>query len=106
MSLPIKIFYPKSQIERFALTLCNLNSLHNACKETDPMEILKHVMSFMIGSLYYGLDIRKPFNPFLGETYEGYFDDGTKLYGEHILHDPPIDAIYLINEKLNFKLYG
>eukprot|EP00343_Euplotes_focardii_P003461 CAMPEP_0205813780 /NCGR_PEP_ID=MMETSP0205-20121125/18569_1 /ASSEMBLY_ACC=CAM_ASM_000278 /TAXON_ID=36767 /ORGANISM="Euplotes focardii, Strain TN1" /LENGTH=233 /DNA_ID=CAMNT_0053096471 /DNA_START=1883 /DNA_END=2581 /DNA_ORIENTATION=- len=33
---------------------------------------------------------KKPFNPILGETFQGYWPDGTKIYIEHISHHPPI----------------
>ena len=33
---------------------------------------------------------RKPFNPILGETYEAFWPNGTKIYAEHTSHHPPI----------------
>ena len=75
MSLPIKIFQKKSQLERFSLSFTNLSSLHSAAKTNNPTSILEHLNAFMVGSLYYGLDPRKPFNPFLGETFQCYYDD-------------------------------
>jgi len=52
-------------------------------------------------------DLRKPFNPILGETLEGYFKDGTKIFMEHISHHPPISS-YLIEgpPEYAFRLYG
>ncbi len=35
---------------------------------------------------------KKPFNPILGETYQGSLYDGTRLYMEQISHHPPISA--------------
>jgi len=32
----------------------------------------------------------KPFNPLLGETLQGHYDDGTTFYCEHTSHHPPI----------------
>mgnify|MGYP003552985670 CR=1 FL=1 len=106
MSLPIKIFQPKSHLERLGSTLTNLNSLKLASEQKEPIEIMKPCISYLIGSLYYALDIQKPFNPFLGETIQGYYEDGTSYYAEHLLHDPPIDAILFENKKYNFKVYG
>lgn len=47
----------------------------------------------------------KPFNPLLGETFQGKFYDGTKFYMEHTSHHPPItnfliedvDGMYTMN---------
>ena len=52
-------------------------------------------------------DMRKPFNPILGETFQGYFKDGTRIYCEHISHHPPI-ASYLIEgpTEYAFRMYG
>ena len=52
-------------------------------------------------------DMRKPFNPILGETVQGYFKDGTKIYCEHISHHPPI-ASYLIEgpSEYPFRMFG
>ena len=38
------------------------------------------------------LSQKKPFNPILGETYQGSLYDGTRLYMEQISHHPPISA--------------
>ena len=45
----------------------------------------------------------KPFNPILGETYQGGFTD-TKIDIEHISHHPPIAAFYVKNK--NWTLSG
>jgi hypothetical protein len=37
----------------------------------------------------------KPFNPILGETYQGNFDDGTEVYCEHTSHHPPITNFFM-----------
>jgi hypothetical protein len=40
------------------------------------------------------LDIEKPFNPILGETYQ-CFIAGCPVYAEQISHHPPISAILM-----------
>ncbi len=60
----------------------------------------------MITGVYYGLTIKKPFNPYLGETLQGTYSDGSQLFVEHIRHDPYLDAFYIVNDKLGFKVYG
>lgn len=108
ISLPVRIFQPKSLLDRiidawsFVPTFFKL-----AWKTDDPVTRIKYTISFIVAGLYLSADLRKPFNPILGETLEGYFDDGTKIYMEHISHHPPISS-YLIEgpEEYPFKMYG
>ena len=36
----------------------------------------------------------KPFNPILGETYQGFID-GCPIYGEQTSHHPPISSLFM-----------
>lgn len=58
------------------------------------MERFKLVVVFSIiyGGLY--IDMAKPFNPILGETYQGWVN-GCPVYGEQISHHPPISAFLM-----------
>ena len=47
--------------------------------------------------------MEKPFNPILGETYQGYCN-GNLIFAEQISHHPPVAAIYIKGR--NFKLHG
>ena len=107
MSLPIKIFQPKSQIERLAniFSIFWLLKTSNE-KEDDKLDLMKHLVALVSGLFYYAMDLQKPFNPFLGETFQGYFIDGTKIYIEHICHDPSLDSFFITNEKTGLKIYG
>lgn len=49
------------------------------------------------------IHMEKPFNPILGETYQGFID-GCPIYLEQISHHPPISAYYLVGR--GFKKYG
>ncbi len=48
-------------------------------------------------------DIEKPFNPILGETYQGMID-GCPIYAEQVSHHPPITSIYFIGR--GFKVHA
>ena len=61
---------------------------------------------FFVTNFYYGIGMKKPLNPYLGETLQGRFPEGTEVFIERISHDPPIDAFYCINEEKNFKFHG
>jgi hypothetical protein len=76
----------------------------------DPYERFKLSIAFNIAGMYLGCNQDKPFNPLLGETFQGYFPDGTKVYVEHSSHHPPIDnfCIYAPNYRVDgaYELYG
>jgi prepilin-type processing-associated H-X9-DG protein len=48
----------------------------------------------------------KPFNPLLGETLQGHFDDGSKFYCEHTSHHPPVSNFLFEDVDELYKLYG
>jgi len=105
LSLPVRIFEPRSTLERivdwwsFAPTY-----LTTAARTEDPVERMKNVIAFCISGLYVSASQAKPFNPYLGETYQGVMDDGTEIYCEHTSHHPPIANFYLVNPE--YKFYG
>lgn len=107
LSLPIKIFSPKTQQERdvdiwaFAPTC-----LKKAGQSSDIIESLLHVTSFALSSLYFSSEQSKPFNPYLGETYQAVFEDGTKIYLEHTSHTPCISNVLMLDKQNDYKLYG
>lgn len=53
---------------------------------------MKNVIAFAISGLQYVSTQKKPFNPILGETFEGVWPDGTKIFMEHVSHHPPISC--------------
>lgn len=96
ISLPIYIFEKKSNLEKFAYMLTYAPKfLEQAANLVDPLEQLKLVLCFQLSSglLYIGMD--KPFNPILGETYQGRIY-GCPIYLEQISHHPPIGSIYMV----------
>lgn len=86
--------------------LCQLSS-NKACSTNDELLRMKYVLSFIVSGMYMSADLRKPFNPILGETLEGYFKDGSKIYMEHVSHHPPISS-YLIEgpAEYPYRIYG
>ena len=106
MSLPVRMFDPRSQVEKFGDFFNSLDYIHKALNTTDKLEKLKLIICMFSSNFYYGIGARKPFNPYLGETLQGYYPEGTRIYIEHINHDPPIDAILLVNEEKQFRIHG
>ena len=103
LSLPIRIFEPRSYLERytdwfsFAPIL-----LTKAGASKDKIEAFKYVIFFSLSALFRSSEQLKPLNPMLGETYECEWEDGTKFYLEHTCHTPPISHFYI---KSNNNLY-
>ena len=56
---------------------------------------MKNVVTFCISGLYMLCKQMKPFNPIIGETYQGYWPDGSSIYCEHTSHHPPITNFFV-----------
>ncbi len=106
LSLPAHLFQPKTNLEKVSEFFGNLTYIHKAVESEDANVRFQNVVTFIISNFYYGLGIRKPLNPYLGETLQGFFPDESFFYAERICHQPPIDSFFLINEKKQFKIHG
>ena len=69
-------------------------------------EKFKYVLAGIISPNYYMNMFLKPvisaviqFNPILGETLQGSYSDGTKVYCEQISHHPPITYFLVVGPK-------
>jgi len=107
VSLPVRIFEKRSAIER----ICDIWStgpiyLKKAISSTTTFDKMKWVIAFVVSGSHLSVDMRKPFNPILGETFEGFWPDGTKIYCEHISHHPPITTYLVEHPNKLFKMYG
>eukprot|EP00923_Selenidium_pygospionis_P011115 GHVN01019321.1.p1 GENE.GHVN01019321.1~~GHVN01019321.1.p1 ORF type:complete len:1149 (-),score=124.97 GHVN01019321.1:1376-4822(-) len=111
ISLPVRIFESKSLLERLACTWSMapffLTKAASTEAENTPEERFKHVITFVVASLHTGAMALKPFNPILGETYQGTWNDGTRVFLEHTSHHPPI-AHFLLEGAPNapYRFHG
>ena len=104
--LPVRVFEPRSMIDRLTdwwSTGPIFLPVAARCS-SDAVERLKYVMCFAVSGLYGSLHQRKPFNPILGETYQGIWPDGSSVLLEHTSHHPPISNFLIISKE--FKLWG
>ena len=101
ISLNVKIFEPKTILERYTSSFSYANIfLLPACNpKLSPYERFKLVISFQFAGLYIACQQLKPFNPFLGETYQGELPNGAKLYVENTSNKPLIARFLLIYKK-------
>lgn len=106
VSLPIRLFEPICSYEVISRFTGYMDKLHDAANAKPGVERLKHVMSWIAGGFIQALAVKKPFNNIIGETMNAEYPDGTKIYAEHINHDPPIEAILIINEDRKFRIHG
>ena len=96
LSLPIRIFEPRSMLERITDWFCFAPVLlTKAGSMTNKVEAMKYVISFSLSALFRSSEQLKALNPMLGETYECEWEDGSKMYMEHTCHTPPISHLYL-----------
>jgi Oxysterol-binding protein len=106
MSLPIRIFEPRSTLQRIADGMCYVTTLlRKANDATDPLERAKYCLNCLISGMCMSAGQMKPFNPLLGETMEAEYSDGSQLYMEHTSHHPPISNFYVVGA-CGAKMYG
>ena len=55
--------------------------------------------------MHVGCQQLKPFNPFVGETYQGELPNGAKLYVENVTHKPLV-ARFLFIYKKKYEISG
>ena len=107
LSLPIRIFEPRSMLERYTDWFSfapDLLTKAGTCK--DKTEAFKYVILFSLSALFRSSEQLKPLNPMLGETYECEWEDGSKFYLEHTCHTPPISHFYIKSSKNLFIVSG
>jgi hypothetical protein len=117
-SLPVKIFSLKTQMEMIPELFGHTQFIKKAIEcydanEKDPdtkkkmqIERMKWIITFIMAGIHHTVHAKKPFNLYIGETFQARFDDGTEVFIEHTNHYPAIDSFYIVNEKLGFKIYG
>ena len=107
LSLPIRIFEPRSMLERitdwfsFAPIL-----LTKAGGVGNKIEAFKYVVAFSLSALFRSSEQLKSLNPMLGETYQCEWEDGSKMYLEHTCHTPPISHFYIKSSNNLFRVSG
>ena len=96
LSLPIRIFEPRSMLERISDWFCFAPILlTKAGSMKDKVEAMKYVIAFSISALFRSTEQLKSLNPMLGETYQCEWEDGSKIYFEHTCHTPPVSHFYI-----------
>ncbi|EIE27493.1 hypothetical protein COCSUDRAFT_21423 [Coccomyxa subellipsoidea C-169] len=92
VSLPVKVFEPRSFLQRITDNWAYIDLLEKAVDATDPIKRMQYVVGFVIGGLRRQTSTLKPFNPILGETYQGVYSSGVRVHAEQISHHPPVSS--------------
>ena len=102
ISIPIKCFEPLTVHEKYInlFAFANRFLIPASDPNIDKYERFKLCMSFAFSGLYIPIGHLKPFNPFLGESYQGELPNGAKLYIEQVTHSPLVARYYIIYKKV------
>ena len=102
ISIPIKSFEPLTVHEKYVnlFAFANKYLIPASNPNVDKYERFKLCISFVFAGLYIPIGHLKPFNPFLGETYQGELPNGAKLYIEQVTHSPLVARYYIIYKKI------
>lgn len=107
ISLPVRIFEPRSFLQRMTdIWAYAPLFLTKAAKEKDAVERIKWIVVWFISGLHRGTTNQKPFNPILGETFQGRYIDGTNVYIEQVSHHPPISMFQLLGPNHLWHYHG
>eukprot|EP01100_Stratorugosa_tubuloviscum_P008315 TRINITY_DN345_c4_g1_i1.p1 TRINITY_DN345_c4_g1~~TRINITY_DN345_c4_g1_i1.p1 ORF type:complete len:361 (-),score=190.07 TRINITY_DN345_c4_g1_i1:115-1197(-) len=107
ISMPVRLFEPRSYLQRITDGWCYAPVyLTRAANASDPVERLKCVVTFAIAGLSNTCTQLKPFNPILGETFQGIYDDGTEVFSEQSSHHPPITNWQVVGPAKSYHFYG
>ena len=69
----------------------------------EAVERMKQLIIFHISMNILALSVQKPFNPILGETFQGEIA-GCPIFMEQKSHHPAISSIYFVGR--GYKIYG
>lgn len=97
ITMPVDVNEPLSFLQRCSEYVEQAELLTLAGQAEDPVDRMKYVAAFVVGSPASNMDrTNKPFNPLLGETYELERTDlQVKMMLEQVSHHPPISAFHI-----------
>lgn len=107
VSLSVKIFEPKSTLQRCidAWSFAPIYLKKASSPDISPLERIKLVTTFVVSGLILTCKQIKPFNPLIGETFQGKFKDGTMIYAEHIGHYPTLSRFLITDIDNDYILH-
>jgi oxysterol-binding protein 1 len=105
ITVPIFFNEPVSMVQRMYEDVEYSSLLDRASECEDSLKRMVYV-AFFAASAYTGTGAfrtAKPFNPLLGETFEGYHPDtGMRFICEQVRHHPPISACHAVSDNFEY----
>ena len=107
MCLHVRIFEPKCLEERVTNVFSYANKYLIMANDPllDSYERFKLIITFIFSGLYIPCQQLKPFNPYVGETFQGELPNGAKVYCEQVTHKPLCIRFYMFYKNI-YKLHG
>lgn len=107
ISLPVKLFEPRSYLQKLADPFIFTRFLDAAAAASDPIERMKLVIAAIVAG-YHRVFLKwaKPFNPILGETWQASLPDGTAIFLEQVSHHPPVSAFQMFGAHGRYYFHG
>lgn len=94
ISLPVWLFEPLSFLQILVEPMQYAELLFRASDAPDPVNRLAYLTTWIVAGYSCAVRTKKPFNPFLGETFEFVSPDKRfRIFGEQVSHHPPISAL-------------
>lgn len=109
ISFPVMFSEPRSYLERGADLFSFLVGKYiNEAIETEgePDRRLILITVGILAGLHVDMNPKKVFNPVLGETYVGRWEDGSEIYAEQTSHHPPISEFQLFGPDGAWKCHA
>lgn len=103
VSFPVTIFRDESQLKSVARNYSYAPIFLENLTTKSPIDKIKSIILFHISSTNLTISMNKPFNPILGETYQGFID-GCPIFLEQISHHPPISSFLFCGR--GYKMHG
>lgn len=107
-SFPVFYSEPRSFLERTAdlFTFLAQKYIPQANAATDSNERLLNIATGIAAGFHLYMACKKPWNPVLGETYVGTYENGAKIYGEQTSHHPPVSDFEIIGPNDEWYCHG
>eukprot|EP00811_Abedinium_folium_P037136 NODE_977_length_2666_cov_6.755022.p1 GENE.NODE_977_length_2666_cov_6.755022~~NODE_977_length_2666_cov_6.755022.p1 ORF type:complete len:788 (+),score=254.68 NODE_977_length_2666_cov_6.755022:47-2365(+) len=103
ISIPIKVMQPQTSLQVVCGVACNLPFyLRKASQTSDNSERMKMVICMYMGALHRIATFKKPLCGMLGETYQGEFADGSKIFLEQVSYYPQACALRVQDPESRF----
>lgn len=107
-SFPVSYSEPRSFLERTADLLVFLSSKYvdMAVAEQNNKKRIMLIATGVCAGFHTYVQSKKPWNPVIGETFVGKWENGAVIYGEQISHHPPVSCFEVYGKDKDWKVHS